>query len=204
MGSAKERDQEVRFVLRMNRYLIYNILFIHFYYFCHSSLQSLGLSMSFIDRFLLSLGQKTTCFDQTWTSKIMVLFLLVATLMLGQGTRLSRLRGLLAFGYALSGLVLYFGSSFLLTKHASPNTLSCLLYIGLTLLGYRLLREAALIAHAFVLLKGGDDHTNDEMDSGPPPDWPTPPMGPPDPLLKQTRRHNKVTSTTYDLSQRNA
>lgn len=198
MDTAKESDQEHRRVLRMTKYTIYSILFIHFFYFCCSSLQPLGLSMSLIDRILLTLQQKFTYFDQIWTSKLLVLFLLMATTMLGQGTRLSRRMEVLAFGYALSGLVLYFGSSFLLTKQASPNTLSCLLYIGLTLLGYRLLREAALIARAFMLLERGDDPPNDEMDSGPAPDWPTPPMGPPDPLLKQIRRHNKVASSTYD------
>src|SRR5690606_33164536 len=113
------------------------ILAIHFYIACYLAFQVWGWTASITDRIVENIS-KTGLFSSYLKPKIGTLILLAVFLLSIEGKKDDKIKKSHTAIYILSGLFLYFGSTFLLYTHISIDT-KTILYIGITGTGYLLM-----------------------------------------------------------------
>ena len=165
MANSQEQDKEYRGILNTILYMGYAVLLFHFYVFCNNVFQQLGIPLGLLDRFIRTLNNSTHVFEQVWYSKLAALFLLLVYVLGNVSKKKISATWNDAFLYGLIGILLYFGSTLLLTLKNLNFNLINLLYVLSTVTGFLILIKAAGVAGSIINLKMGDDPWNEENES---------------------------------------
>ena len=165
MANSQEQDKEYRGILNTIMFMGYAVLLFHFYVFCNNVFQQLGIPLGILDQFIRSLNTSTHIFEQVWYSKLAALFLLLVYVLGNKSKKNITASWNDVFLYGLIGVLLYFGSAFLLSLRNLSFDLINLLYALTTVTGYLILIKAAGIADSIINLKMGDDPWNEENES---------------------------------------
>jgi len=152
-----ENDQGLRKILDMTRLLSISILLIHFYIFCYDYFAELNARHNIIDQFVSNLF-KFGLFQSTLRSKAASIFLLSISLMGVKGKKDENIQPRVVFVQLLSGVVIYFVSSF--ADHA-------LLYMVSTTIGFLMMLMGGTRLSRLVQLRLGKDIFNKTNQSFP-------------------------------------
>src|SRR5690606_10988739 len=106
-----ENDQGLRKILDMTRLLSISILLIHFYIFCYDFFADVDMTHKIVDQFLSNLF-KFNLFQDSMKAKSGALFLLIISLLGVKGKKDETMKERVVFTQALSGVLIYFISSF--------------------------------------------------------------------------------------------
>lgn len=132
-----EDIQGLRKIADFTRLLSIAILAIHFYIACYLAFQSWGWTATITDRIVENIS-KTGLFSSYLKPKIGTLILLAVFLLSIKGKKDEKIKKSHIAIYILSGLFLYFASTFLLHVDMTIET-QTILYIGITSIGYLLM-----------------------------------------------------------------
>lgn len=134
MSSTGENDQELRKIMDFTRYSSILILFIHFYFYLHAPLAQMHFTAPIVDTVFLKVA-KTGFFKSIWYSKILALGLLAISLLGTKGRQDEKFQIRTIVVYVVFGLLLFFGSIYLLKISIDQKILS-IAYIAVTVIGY--------------------------------------------------------------------
>ncbi|MVN91534.1 conjugal transfer protein MobC [Mucilaginibacter aquatilis] len=153
-----ENEQALRKIIDFTRLLSITILMIHFYLACYGAFKELELVHRITDQVLLPLA-RMPIFKTMLTAKLSALLLLVVSLVGSKGKRDEKIRPKTVITYCVTGLLLYFLSSYLL--HFPW------LYIGAATFGYILFMTGGGLLFRMLKLKLGQDIFNKENETFP-------------------------------------
>ncbi|MBK0379209.1 conjugal transfer protein MobC [Mucilaginibacter segetis] len=151
-----ENEQALRKIIDFTRFLSIAILLIHFYLSCYNTFQQMHLTHPIIDHILWPLS-KMPVFKTALMAKLNALGLLIVSLIGSKGKRDENIRAKTIVTYCLSGLLIYFFSSYL----------SGWLYIWATAIGYLLFMTGGGLLFRMLKLKLGGDIFNKENETFP-------------------------------------
>lgn len=151
-----ENEQALRKIIDFTRLLSIAILIIHFYLSCYSAFQELKLTHKIVDHILVPLSRMAV-FKTVLVAKLSALALLIVSLVGSKGKRDDKIRSRTVITYCLTGLLIYFFSSYL----------SGWLYIGATAFGYLLFMTGGGLLFRMLKLKLGGDIFNKENETFP-------------------------------------
>ncbi|MCQ6957329.1 conjugal transfer protein MobC [Mucilaginibacter aquariorum] len=153
-----ENEQALRKIIDFTRLLSITILIIHFYLCCYPAFLEIRLTHKIVDHVLLPIS-RMSIFKTVFTAKLSALLLLIVSLIGSKGRRDEKIRPKTIITYCLTGLLIYFCSSLLLTRPW--------LYIGATAFGYMLFLTGGGLLFRMLKLKLGDDIFNKENETFP-------------------------------------
>ncbi|MCD8739100.1 YWFCY domain-containing protein [Mucilaginibacter roseus] len=153
-----ENEQALRKIIDFTRLLSIAILIIHFYLRCYHTFYKLKLTHEVVDHILLPLS-KTTAFNTMLFAKLSALLLLVVSLMGSKGKRDEKIRAKTIVTYCVTGLLIYFFSSYLISWPW--------LYMGATSFGYLLFMTGGGLLFRMLKLRLGGDIFNKENETFP-------------------------------------
>jgi hypothetical protein len=151
-----ENEQALRKIIDFTRLLSITVLLIHFYFCCYPTFQHLKLTHKIIGQILLPLS-KMTVFKTALVAKLSALGLLIVSLIGSKGKRDDKIRSKTVITYCLTGLLIYFFSSYL----------SGWLYISATAFGYLLFMTGGGLLFRMLKLQLGGDIFNKENETFP-------------------------------------
>jgi hypothetical protein len=151
-----ENEQALRKIIDFTRLLSIAILIIHFYLSCYPAFEQAHLTHKIIDHVLLPLSSMAI-FKTMLLAKLTALGLLIVSLVGSKGKRDEKIRPKTIATYCLTGLLIYFFSSYL----------SGWLYIGATSFGYLLFMTGGGLLFRMLKLKLGGDIFNQENETFP-------------------------------------
>ncbi|RPD42963.1 conjugal transfer protein MobC [Chitinophaga barathri] len=131
-----ENAEALRKIIDLIRQGSIFLLGLHCYVFCYQAFELWGLTHSLVRQLLTNLGN-TGLFQEFHISKAIALGLLLVSLIGAKGKKNEKLRPGTAISHLVFGLILYWGSSWLLGLEASAPVLAGL-YITVTSLGFLL------------------------------------------------------------------
>lgn len=153
-----ENEQALRKIIDFTRLLSIAILIIHFYLICYATFQQLHLTHKIVDHILLPLS-KMALFKTVLAAKSSALALLIVSLIGSKGKRDDKIRPKTIVTYCITGLLIYFASSYLIRLPW--------IYIGATCLGYFLFMTGGSLLFRMLKLKLGGDIFNKENEMFP-------------------------------------
>jgi len=151
-----ENEQALRKIIDFTRLLSIAVLLIHFYLSRYPTFQQAKLTHPIVDHILLPLS-KMAIFKTMPIAKLSALGLLIVSLIGSKGKRDDKIRPKTIVTYCLTGLLIYFFSSYL----------SGWLYIGATTFGYLLFMTGGGLLFRMLKLKLGGDIFNKENETFP-------------------------------------
>ena len=158
MSHTGENDQGLRKILDFTRLAAMVILFLHIYFYCYQAFKIWGLTAEISDNLLKNI-QHTGLFDSFIRSKAIALGLLIISLMGARGKKKENIRWQTIVSYILLGLLLYFGSYFLLQIRSDIETRTAI-YSGITILGFILILSGGTLLSRYLKLKLSKDIFN--------------------------------------------
>ena len=135
--STGEDIQSLRKIMNMSRAAGICLLLLHFYYYCYKAFEEWHLTAEIPARILQHIAD-TGLFHHNNTSKGMALLFLALSLIGSQGRKDEKITYSSGLWLILSGLVLYFSSSILLTVKAEVQFLA-ILYMSISFAGFILI-----------------------------------------------------------------
>lgn len=134
MSHTGENEQALQKIIDFIRLLSIVVLLLHFYYFCHQTLTSWGLTFKIVDEIIKSIAN-TGLFLGIYKSKLFILGLLTISLIGARGRKDERISLVQASSFAGVGLVLFLLSHFIFLIGFKPSFLTGL-YLSITSIGY--------------------------------------------------------------------
>lgn len=153
-----ENEQALRKIIDFTRLLSIAILIIHFYLCCYNTFHELKLTHKVVDHILFPLS-KMAAFKTMLFAKLSALLLLVVSLIGSKGKRDDKIRPKTIITYCVTGLLIYFFSSYLICWPW--------LYISATSFGYLLFMTGGGLLFRMLKLKLGGDIFNKENETFP-------------------------------------
>ncbi|MCD8739319.1 YWFCY domain-containing protein [Mucilaginibacter roseus] len=153
-----ENEQALRKIIDFTRLLSITILVIHFYLACYSAFRDLKLTHRITDQVLLPLT-RMPIFTTMLVAKISSMLLLIVSLIGSKGKRDEKIRPKTIATYCVTGLLIYFLSSYLITWPW--------LYIGATAFGYLLFMTGGSLLFRMLKLNLGADIFNKDNETFP-------------------------------------
>src|SRR5450631_2408187 len=129
-----ENEQGLRKILDMTRLISIVLLILHFYYYCYHSFSAWGFKSKMTDQLLLNIW-KTGLFSSFNRTKLFALCFLIISLLGARGRKSEKLKIQTAGINVLIGLILFFGSYFLLLLSMNKEALT-ILYVSISTIGY--------------------------------------------------------------------
>lgn len=139
-------------------------LVMNVYYFCYPYFLSMNLNIGVVDKILLNFQRDTGLFSHSLVSKSFSLLFLFFSLMGSKGRKDIEMSWISIGSYFIAGLLLFFGSEFLLTARF-PVTLITLLYTAAVAAGYICLLTAGVWISRLLKNRFMEDVFNDENES---------------------------------------
>ena len=139
-------------------------LVMNVYYFCYPYFLSMNLNIGVVDKILLNFQRDTGLFSHSLVSKSFSLLFLFFSLMGAKGRKDIEMSWRSIGCYFIAGLLLFFGSEFLLTAHF-PVTLITLLYTATVAAGYVCLLTSGVWISRLLKNRFMEDVFNDENES---------------------------------------
>lgn len=134
MSHTGENEQALQKIIDFIRLLSIVVLLLHFYYFCHQTLTSWGLTFKIVDEIIKSIAN-TGLFLGIYKSKLFILGLLTISLIGARGRKDERISLVQASSFAGVGLVLFLLSHFIFLIGFKSSFLTGL-YLSITSIGY--------------------------------------------------------------------
>jgi len=160
-----ENEQGLRRIIDFIRLVSILVLSIHFYITCYSAFLQWHLSASIIDRVIDHIV-RLSVFANKSSAKGASLLLLVVSLIGARGRKDEKVRLKNALSYIGIGLLLFFGSQFLLLLRVSLLTKASV-YMGATTLGYILVLSGGTYIARILKLRFQQDVFNKANESFP-------------------------------------
>lgn len=139
-------------------------LVMNVYYFCYPYFLSMNLTIGVVDKILLNFQRDTGLFSHSLVSKSFSLLFLFFSCMGARGRKDVEMTWRNIGCYLIAGLLLFFGSEFLLSARFSV-TLLTLLYVATVAAGYICLLTAGVWISRLLKNQFMDDVFNDENES---------------------------------------
>ena len=139
-------------------------LVMNVYYFCYPYFLSMNLNIGMVDKILLNFQRDTGLFSHSLVSKSFSLLFLFFSLMGAKGRKDIEMSWRSIGSYFIAGLLLFFGSEFLLTARF-PVTLITLLYTAAVAAGYICLLTSGVWISRLLKNRFMEDVFNDENES---------------------------------------
>lgn len=137
MSHTGENEQALQKIIDFIRLLSIVVLLFHFYYFCHRTFTSWGLTFKLLNEITKSISN-TGLFLAIYKSKLFTLGLLTISLIGARGRKDERISVAQASSFALFGLVLFLLSHWIFLTGLDESLLTGL-YITITSVGYILI-----------------------------------------------------------------
>jgi len=134
MSHTGENEQGLRKILDFTRFASIFILLLHFYYYCYAAFKHWGIKNTFTDRLMTNV-MHTGLFNNQYTSRFLVIGLLIISLLGAQGKKDQKINWKAVTAYLLIGLLLFFGSKILLSLNYSVENIA-IIYMAITGIGY--------------------------------------------------------------------
>lgn len=164
MASTGENEQALQKIIDFIRLFSIIVLLFHFYYFCHPTISSWGLTYQIIDEVTKSLSQ-TGLFNGIYTAKLFALALLIISLIGARGRKDEKISLVIA-GVLLSiGLVTFLFSHFLFL--ISTTDLISFFYMIVTSVGYLLVLSGGTLLSRLIKFSFRKDIFNKMNESFP-------------------------------------
>lgn len=160
-----ENEQALRKIIDFTRLISLVILTLHFYLSCYAAFQQWGLTKPIVDR-LMSPIANLAIFNSVFYAKAAALVALLVSLLGSKGKKDETIRYRVILTYTLTGLLLYFFSTALLSLHYTA-VVRAVFYVGVTSLGYLLILSGLSALFRMLKLKLGDDIFNEDNESFP-------------------------------------
>jgi hypothetical protein len=160
-----ENEQALRKIIDFTRLISLVILTLHFYLSCYGAFQQWGLTKPIVDR-LMSPIANLAIFKSIFYAKTAALLALLVSLLGSKGKKDETIRYSVILTYSLTGLLLYFFSTVLLTLHYTA-AIRAVFYVGITSLGYLLILSGLSALFRMLKLKLGNDIFNQDNESFP-------------------------------------
>ncbi|HZK63344.1 MAG TPA: YWFCY domain-containing protein, partial [Puia sp.] len=153
-----ENEQALRKIIDFTRLLSIAILVVHYYLCCYPAFRQLKLTHPIVDH-LLSPLSRMMVFKTVRAAKISALLLLIVSLAGSKGKRDEKIRHKTIVTYCLTGLLMYFLSSYIISLPW--------FYIGVTSIGYLLFMTGGGLLFRMLKLNLGGDIFNKENETFP-------------------------------------
>lgn len=135
-----ENEQALRKIIDFTRLVSIGILLIHFYLSCYQAFQKWSLTSQLANNVLRRVAE-LPIFQSIESAKLTALLLLAVSLLGSKGKKDEHIRSVSIIGYALAGLLLYFGSGWSFSQRW-PADLEGMVYMMTTSTGYLLILVA--------------------------------------------------------------
>ena len=153
-----ENEQGLRKIMDMTRMMSIAVLIIHFYFYCYREFEQWHFTTKLSDRILQNIS-RTGIFNHFYTSKLIVLCMLVISLLGARGRKKEKLTIKTALVYIITGLITYFGSGLIFLVSTSVEN-SAIIYIGLTCIGFLLILSGGTLLSRLIKQKLNSDVFN--------------------------------------------
>jgi uncharacterized membrane protein YgdD (TMEM256/DUF423 family) len=165
MSGTGESDNDLRKILDLTRLLSVGLLLLHYYVSCYAAFENWGFTSSLTYRIIHRINA-TGLFENFHTPKLLSLLFLAVGLMGTQGKKDPSKSVQQVFILFLSGAVLFVGSLGFFYLSFS-TTITAVLYISTSIVGYLLLMQAGTLATRFMKTSNLDDIFNEENETFP-------------------------------------
>ncbi|PRY27807.1 type IV secretory system conjugative DNA transfer VirD4/TraG family protein [Spirosoma oryzae] len=163
--SSSEQDKEFRGVLNTILYIGWAILIFHLYVYCNSSLEKLGIPLTILNEFVVSLNNSTHLFGNTWAAKLAALVPLIVYSFGNKARKDILTTWQQVYTNAAVGFILLFGNIIVLGWVWVGSDLRDMVYTITTIGGYLLLMKAGNYAHRIINVDLDNDPFNKDNES---------------------------------------
>lgn len=160
-----ENEQALRKILDMTRLISITILVLHFYYYLYGAFVEWRLYTEFTDRLMGNIS-RTGLFQTFHHSKLISLGFLAIALLGAKGKKSEKLNYRIAICYAITGLLLFFISYFILIPSWDIQ-IKAGLYIAITSIGFLLILTGCTLITRIIKNNLKDDIFNSENETFP-------------------------------------
>jgi hypothetical protein len=161
-----ENEQGLRKMLDLTRGLSIVFLLLHFYWYNSKAFEAWHLTFPIMDRMMQHIG-RTGLFDHFHNTKLISLAFLLISMLGVSGKKEEKLNYTPGIMYVSLGLVLYFGSYFVIYLDQTVTTLAEI-YLGITSMGYLLVLAGGILLTRVIQWKlVNEDIFNKENESFP-------------------------------------
>lgn len=158
MSTTGENEQGLRKIIDLTRFAGIFVLLLHFYYFCYQAFAQWEFTSTITDRLLKNISQ-TGLFAGLFTSKLIALGLLLISLLGAQGKKDEKINKRNIASYLLIGLLLFFGSSWLLKLNDEIEVIA-VVYMLVTGIGFLFVLAGGNLLSRLIKLNLSDDVFN--------------------------------------------
>jgi len=153
-----ENEQALKKILDFTRLAAMAILLLHFYFYCYQAFKKWGWTTKLSDSLLKNIS-RTGLFTEFHNSKWISLGLLMISLLGARGRKEERMGFKTPAVYIINGLLLYFGSYWILQIQADIETIA-VIYMVITGLGFLLLLSGGTLVSRLIKLRLSKDIFN--------------------------------------------
>ncbi|HEY8687926.1 MAG TPA: YWFCY domain-containing protein, partial [Chitinophagaceae bacterium] len=158
MSHTGENEQGLRKILDFTRFASLFILLLHFYYYCYAAFKQWEIKSTITDRMMTNIIH-TGLFNNQYTSKFLVIGLLIISLLGAQGKKDEKINWKAVTAYLLIGLLLFFGSKILLNLNYKVENIA-IIYMAVTGIGYLLILAGGNLLSRLISLNLSNDIFN--------------------------------------------
>ena len=158
MSHTGENEQGLRKISDFTRFASIFILLLHFYYYCYAAFKQWEIKSTITDRLMTNI-MDTGLFSNQYTSRFLVIGLLIISLLGAQGKKDQKINWKSVTAYLLIGLLLFFGSKILLSLNYSVENIA-IIYMTVTGIGYLLILAGGNLLSRLINLNLSNDIFN--------------------------------------------
>jgi hypothetical protein len=158
MSHTGENEQGLRKILDFTRFASIFILLLHFYYYCYVAFKNWQIKSTITDRLMTNI-MHTGLFNNQYTSRFLVIGLLIISLLGAQGKKDEKINWKSITAYLLIGLLLFFGSKILLSLDYGLENIA-IIYMAVTGIGYLLILAGGNLLSRLISLNLSNDIFN--------------------------------------------
>ena len=158
MSHTGENEQGLRKILDLTRFASIFILLLHFYYYCYVAFKHWQIKSTITDRLMTNI-MHTGLFSNQYTSRFLVIGLLIISLLGAQGKKDEKINWKAVTAYLLIGLLLFFGSKILLSLNYGVENIA-IIYMAVTGIGYLLILAGGNLLSRLISLNLSNDIFN--------------------------------------------
>ena len=158
MSHTGENEQGLRKVVDLTRFASIFILLLHFYYYCYTAFKQWEIKSTITDRLMINI-KHTGLFNNQYTSRFLVIGLLIISLLGAQGKKDQKINWKSVTAYLLIGLLLFFGSKILLSLNYTVENIA-IIYMAVTGIGYLLILAGGNLLSRLIRLNLSNDIFN--------------------------------------------